>query len=94
MVDTEDLKSSALNRRVGSSPTPGTNKKNTTRVFFLFVPEEYDTCASYVGTRKSGVCFDTNQNNKEQEARNFCDDKNLLAEETPTPGTLYTPLFL
>ena len=87
MVDIEDLKSSDSNVVWVRVPPRAQYKKDNSCCLFYIVPEEYDTCVSYGGTRKSGVCFGSNQNNEEQEARNFCDDKNLLAEEIPTSYT-------
>jgi hypothetical protein len=51
------------------------------------VPREYDTCVSYVGTRKSGVCFCSNRNDEEREARIVSDGEQLLVEEIPALGT-------
>ena len=48
----------------------------------------------FVGARKSGVCFCSNRNDEEREARNFCDDKNLLVEEIPALGTIKMEHFL
>lgn len=56
----------------------------------IFCGVQKDNCLSFVRTRKSGVCFASKQNDEEREARNFCDDKNLLVEETTcTPARIF-----
>ena len=52
-------------------------------MFFYLVGVQQVNCFTYVGIRKSGICFASKQNNEERSARNFCDDKNLLVEEIP-----------
>jgi hypothetical protein len=68
---------------------PWAQHKNQTAfaVDFLVVPRAQTNCFICVEARKSGVCFVSIQNDEEREARNFCDDKNLLVEEIPAPGT-------
>ncbi len=88
MVDIRHLKCLAQ-CACGFESRPGHNIKNETPkgVHFLVVHREQVNCFTCVGTRKSGVCFGSNQNDEEREARNFCDDKNLLVEEIPALGT-------
>jgi hypothetical protein len=51
------------------------------------VPREQANCLAFAGTRKSGVCFCSNRNDEEREARIVSDGEQLLVEEIPALGT-------